>query len=188
MHTTTPIANATVIVVPSPDSSKISLAVVLPSITSAQFPAIVSPAQQFQLVCGLDTLEDHTTLSCKVYQHYHNIINICFMMDSISKSSFLQITFHKNIFISALSHGSGNPVFKSLAFLIQQLVTPSVHEEVSIEYKKWETIGCVGGTTSLDLLNHMHQLQHTSCHDPANLQMKLSHGGNWWYDIYFYLK
>ncbi|XP_050693737.1 uncharacterized protein LOC126984229 isoform X3 [Eriocheir sinensis] len=120
MHTTTPIADATAIVVPSPDSSKISLAVVLPTITSAQFPARVSPTQHFQLVCGLDTLEDHTTLSCK-------------------------------------------------------LMTPSVHEEVSVGYQRWETIGCVGGTTSLGLLNHTHQFQHISCHDPANLQMKLSH-------------
>lgn len=74
-----------------------------------------------------------------------------------------------------------------LKSLMKQVTTPSVHEEMSVRYQRWETVGCVGGITSLALLNHTHQFQHISCHDPANLQMTLSHSGNLRYHMYFYL-
>ena len=55
-----------------------------------------------------------------------------------------------------------------------------MNEKISVGYQKWETIGCVGGLGSLDLLNYTYQLQYNSCHDPASIQTTLSHTGKQW--------
>lgn len=186
MSTAVPVVDATAIVVPSPDSSQVSIMVVLPttSMTSVQLPDTTSLTQEFRLICGLDTLESHMTLSCKVYQHDTSSINL---ISRLHCFCVFENKFYRNILIWLFLCVSRKPALKLLTHLIKQVITPSVHEEVSVGYQRWETIGCVGGITSLALLNHTHQFQHTSCHDPANLQMTLSHSGNWRCHILFYL-
>lgn len=175
MSTTVPVIDTTAIVVPSPDSSQVSIMLLLPTMTSVQLRDTSSLTQEFRLICGLDTLESHMTLSCKVNQHDTISINL------ISRSycfSIFENKFYRNILMFVFSHVAGKATLKLLKHLIKQVITPSVHEEVSVGYQRWETVGCVGSITSLALLNHTHQFQHTSCHDPANLQMTLSHSGN----------
>lgn len=116
MSTTVPIVDATVVVVPSPDSSKVSIMVVLPTTAlqlpattspmqqSLQLPATTSPMQQFTLVCGLDTLESHMTLSCKVYQHDNSAMKLLFRLDCFY--TYLQIIFTE-IFSILFLHVSG---------------------------------------------------------------------------------
>lgn len=108
MYTAIPIADATAIVVPSPDNSEFSIAVVLPSITSAQLQPSVSPTLQFRLICGLDTLENNTTLSCKVYQHYHIVNKLPYMMNTcIAHDVFANDLYTEMFSVLLLSDGYG---------------------------------------------------------------------------------
>lgn len=63
------LVDATVVVVPSPDSSKFSITVAIPPQTPSQLLAATSPPLQFKLLCGLDAAYRHTTISCKVCLH-----------------------------------------------------------------------------------------------------------------------
>ncbi|XP_045126052.1 uncharacterized protein LOC123513172 isoform X2 [Portunus trituberculatus] len=60
------LVDATVVVVPSPDSCEFSIAVVILPQTPPHLPTIMPATLEFKLFCELDAVDGHTTVSCKV--------------------------------------------------------------------------------------------------------------------------
>ncbi|MPC10302.1 Apolipophorin [Portunus trituberculatus] len=59
------LVDATVVVVPSPDSCEFSIAVVILPQTPPHLPTIMPATLEFKLFCELDAVDGHTTVSCK---------------------------------------------------------------------------------------------------------------------------
>ncbi|XP_063871498.1 uncharacterized protein LOC135106420 isoform X3 [Scylla paramamosain] len=60
------LVDATVIAMPSPDSSEFSITMVILPQTPPQLSTTMPPALHFKLFCELDAVDDHTTVSCKL--------------------------------------------------------------------------------------------------------------------------